>query len=304
MKKYYLGVLLLMVSGTVFAANGDIVVDQHGTSVGKAEVDSLLKSAPVDVQLNILKRKTDLQEKLQELYLAKVIADEVKKKPLTAEAQKELDETLKMFYFNLKIKQLSEQDLPDFEPMAAIDYKANKQTFIEPEQVAVEHILLAPSAKRSQKDSLKLAKDIVGQLKKGADFSTLALKYSDDPKVKEDKGRLAYFPKGKLIKAYEDVAYKLKLNEVSEPFSTQFGVHILKKYGEKPSRTQEYAEAKAGIIAKIKNEYIQNRLKDFYTKTKTDNGMKTDEKALDAYIAEKIKLLEAGAKVAPVAVKK
>ncbi|MEQ1635686.1 MAG: peptidylprolyl isomerase [Methylococcales bacterium] len=305
MKRSYLGVLfLLSVGGTVCAATG-IIVDKQGLSVSNAEIEALLKPAPANVQVELLKKKTDLQEKLQEIYLSKAIAEAVKKQPLTADEQAALDETLRMFYFNLKIKQLSEQNLPDFEPLAAVEYKANKEKYVEPEQVAIEHILLDTRKKYKDKDALKLAKTLSTQLKKGADFTALALKYSDDPLVKENKGRLGLFPKGKMLQAFEEVAYKLKLNEVSDPVETKYGYHVLRKYDQKPGGVKTYAAAKEEIIAKIKNEYVQNRLNGYYEKTKADNAMKIDDKALDAYIAEKTKQLEAEVKptAVPTAVK-
>lgn len=291
--------MLLIAGGAAWASSGDVIVDKQGVGINKFDIDALLKPAPVKVQLEILKRKADLQEKLQELYIAKTVAAEVRSKPLTADEQAQLDETLKMVYFNLKIKQLSEQNLPDFEPLAAVEYKANKEKYVEPEQVAVEHILLETRTKHSDKEALKLAKNIIAQLKKGADFGTLALKYSDDPSVKDNKGQLGFFSKGKMLKAFEDVSYKLKLHEISEPVETKYGFHVLRKYDQKPKGIKEYAAVKDEIIAQIKNDYIHGRLTDFYEKTKVNNAMKIDEKALDAYIVEKTKQLEAEVKITP-----
>lgn len=290
MKINYLGILFIVLNGSAIAA--DVIVDKQGISVNQAEVDTLLKQAPPKVQLELMRRKADFKEKLQELYLTKVISEDVKKTPLSTEEQAALDDTLKMFYLNVKIKQLSEQNLPNFEPLAAAEYKANKDKYVEPEQAAVQHILLDTRTKHSEKEAIKLAKNIIAQLKKGVDFATLALKYSDDPDVKANKGQLGFFPKGKMLKAFDDVAFKLKLNEVSEPLETKFGYHVLVKYDQKPSGIKSYEDVKQEIVAKIKDEYIQNRLSDFYTKTKVDNSMKIDEQALDTYIADKSKQLE------------
>jgi parvulin-like peptidyl-prolyl isomerase len=287
-KKYVCAALLLMVSGAVAA---DIISDKQGLGVNKADIDLLLKPAPVNVQLEALKQKPKFKEKLEEMYLTKAIAAEVKKTPLSAEEQAELDEMQKMFYFKVKIKQLSEQNLPDFAPLAAAQYKANKEKYVEPEQVAVEHILLDTRQKYKDKEALKLAKNLIAQLKKGADFGALALKYSNDPSVKQNKGQLGFFSKGKMLKEFEDAAYQLKLQELSEPVQTQYGYHILRKYGQKASAIKDFAAVKDEIIAKLKADYVQNRLTDYYEQVKTDNAMQVDEKALDAYIAEKIKQL-------------
>lgn len=290
---------LLLVTGSAWAV-ADIIVDKQGVGVNKADVDALLKPAPAKVQLNLFKDKSRLEEKIQEVYLTKAVAAQAKQKPLSADEQAQLDEILKLFYFNIKINQLSTENLPDFEPLAAVEYKANKEKYVEPEQVAIEHILLDTRKKYSEGAALKLANKLLGQLKKGADFNALALKYSDDPSVKDNKGQLGFFPKGKMLKEFEDTAFQLKLHELSEPIQTKYGYHILRKYEDKPSVIKPYAAVKDEIIAKLKNEYVQNRLTDYYEQVKRDNAMKVDSSALDAYIAEKTKQLELDMKVTPV----
>jgi parvulin-like peptidyl-prolyl isomerase len=185
MNKEWLCVLLILMSSCVLASE-DIVVGKQGMGISQAEVDLFLKSAPINVQLEALKKRTDFEKKLEELYLTKVVADATKKAPLNTEEQVQLDDTLKLFYFNLQINRLATQNLPDFEPLAAVYYKAHKEQYIEPEQIAIEHIMLDTRKKYKDQEALKLAKDIIAQLKKGADFSALALKYSDDPGVKEN----------------------------------------------------------------------------------------------------------------------
>lgn len=298
-KKYLSVILLLLASGG--AVSAELIGDKHGIGLDKTEVDAFLKPAPVKIQLDLLKKKADFQQKLQELYLTKAVADSVKKAPLAAEDQAELDTLLQRFYFGVKMKQLGEQDLPDFEPLAALEYKAHKDKYVEPEQVAVEHILLDTRDKYTDKAAYRLAKKLIADLKKGANFAELALKYSDDPSVKENKGQLGLFSKGKMLKAFEDSAYKLKLNEISAPVETQYGYHVLRKYDQKPQGIKPYAAVKEEIIAQLKNTYVQGRLTDFYAKTKTENGMKFDDAALDAYIAEKTKQLESQMQPAVVA---
>jgi peptidyl-prolyl cis-trans isomerase C len=290
MNKMYVCVAMLLIGGSALAAT-DIIIDKQGIGINKQEVDAFLKPAPPKIVLDLFKDKAKFEKKLQELYLTKALAEQAKQKPLTPDEQTALDEVLKLFYFNLRIEQLSSENLPDFESLAAVHYKAHKADYIEPERVAVEHILLDTRKKYKDKAALKLAKDIIAQLKKGADFATLALKYSDDPTVKENKGQLGFFSKGGMLQEFEDAAYRLKLQEVSEPVQTKYGYHVLRKYDQKASAVKEYAVVKDEIIAKLKKEYIQNRLTGYYEQVKTDNAMKLDGSALDVYIAEKTKQL-------------
>jgi peptidyl-prolyl cis-trans isomerase C len=292
MKKKLVYAILLMITGSALAVT-DIVTDKEGVSVKQADIDLFLKPAPAKVQSEALNKRVDFAKKVEELYIIKALGAQAKNTPLTVDEQAELDDMLTRFYFDVKVKQLSTQNLPDFGPLAAIQYKANKEKYVEPEQVAVEHILLDTRKKHQEQAALKLAKKLLVQLRKGGDFQALALKYSDDPSVQQNKGQLGFFSKGKMLKEFEDAAYQLKLHELSEPVQTKYGYHILRKYDEKPSAIKEYASVKDEIIAKLKAEYIQSRLTGYYEQTKADNAMKIDEKALDAYIIEKNRRLDA-----------
>jgi len=95
-------------------------------------------------------------------------------------------------------------------------------------QTLVQHILIAESEIRNEKQ----AKDLVNQLyerqNKGEEMSILARVYSDDPGSKLDGGKLDWAPKGVYDKSFEKVMMETKIGEVSKPFKSSFGWHILK----------------------------------------------------------------------------
>lgn len=279
-------------------AADDVINDKQGRVVNKADLELLLKPAPAKTQLELLKNKANFQEKAQQIYLTKAIAAEVKKQGLPPEEQAELEKEIDLFYFKSKINQLTTRDLPDFEPLAKLEYKANKEKYMEPEKVAVEHIMV-DNRKHGEDGALKLANDIMVQLKQGKDFSKLAEKYSEDPSFSTNHGKLGLFPRKGMIPEFDNVAFNLKVGEVSNLIQTGYGYHILKKYEHQKGIVKDYAAVKDEIIAKVKKEYIKNRLDEFYEKTKKDNAMKIDEKALDAYASEKVKQLEAQVKAEP-----
>ncbi len=62
-----------------------------------------------------------------------------------------------------------------------------------------------------------------------ATFEEMALKYSDDPNVQKDHGHLGTFQEGGFqIKEFEEAVKNLKEGEISEPFRTDFGYHIIR----------------------------------------------------------------------------
>jgi len=62
----------------------------------------------------------------------------------------------------------------------------------------------------------------------GQDFEDLARRFSDDPGSKENGGDLGWFRRGAMVEAFEEAAFNLPLNQVSEPVETDFGFHIIK----------------------------------------------------------------------------
>jgi peptidyl-prolyl cis-trans isomerase SurA len=89
-----------------------------------------------------------------------------------------------------------------------------------------KHILLTPNALRDEDQTRALSRDIYDRLQKGEDFTALAKKYSDDPGSKNGGGDLGWQAPGVFVPEFQVRLDQLKLNEISQPFHTQFGWHI------------------------------------------------------------------------------
>ncbi len=98
----------------------------------------------------------------------------------------------------------------------------------QPEAVKLSHILLEIKPSQETLDSLKRKAEMVQErAKKGQDFAQLASSYSDDPTGKQG-GDLGFFKKGDMIPKFEEVAFALKPEEISQVVETEFGYHIIK----------------------------------------------------------------------------
>lgn len=69
--------------------------------------------------------------------------------------------------------------------------------------------------------------EIRDRILKGEDFGTLAKKYSDEPSAQTTGGNLGWASRGKMVPEFEAMGFKLKPGEISMPFETQFGFHIM-----------------------------------------------------------------------------
>ena len=97
--------------------------------------------------------------------------------------------------------------------------------------VRPSHILLMlkQNATQAEQDAAKLRADsIYTALVKGANFADLALRLSDDKGSASRGGDISWVQKGQTVKEFEDVVFAMKKGELSKPFLSPFGYHIVK----------------------------------------------------------------------------
>lgn len=106
-------------------------------------------------------------------------------------------------------------------------------------ELRASHILVRLTPNASPEDTLaayRKAMDIIGLLKSGQDFGTIARNMSDDPTAKNNSGDLYYFSSGMMVKPFEDACYALKKGEItSAPVRTAYGYHIIKITDRRPN---------------------------------------------------------------------
>lgn len=103
-------------------------------------------------------------------------------------------------------------------------------------QIQVAHILLMlkQKAPKSDQEKAKVRIDsIYTALQKGADFAEMAKKYSQDPGSARKGGLLPWITKGQTLKEFEDQAFALKVGQMSKPFLSPAGYHIVLLKGKK-----------------------------------------------------------------------
>ena len=156
-------------------------------------------------------------------------------------------------------------------------------------EVKASHILIKVSENAKPKDTLKAYNKIIEARTKivnGASFDSIAKLVSEDPSAKTNGGDLGYFGAFKMIYNFEEKAFNTKIGEVSQPFRTRFGYHIVKPVALRKSKGQLEA-AHIYLNNDVKNG--KQRIDSIYTKLKngasfadlakeysTDNGSKNN----------------------------
>ena len=105
-----------------------------------------------------------------------------------------------------------------------------KNNKISASHILIMHIEVSNSESKLSKDeAFKLINDLHKKLKVDLNnFKDLAIKHSSCSSGKYG-GSLGEFGKGVMVKKFEDAAFALKVNELSEPIETEFGYHLIKR---------------------------------------------------------------------------
>jgi len=220
----------------------------NGIKVEKEAIDSQIKS---------LKQKfsndTEFEKLLSELKLSeRALKLQIKKRI----AIQEFIET----QIVQKIK------IPDEE--SKVFYDTYPDLFKQPEQIKASHILIKvePDADEIKKSEAKQKiKKIQRELNKGGDFAVLAKEFSEGPS-KTNGGDLDYFTRGQMVKSFEDAAFALKPEEISNIVETQFGYHLIKVKDKQPEKTIPYEDVKDDLAQHLKQEKTKQEVNEYIQK--------------------------------------
>ena len=175
------------------------------------------------------------------------------------DSQKDLDKYLELFLgYKLKVEKANklglqnsvtyQNELKSYRNQLSKNYVNDSKVTNElvqeaynrmTKEVRASHILILVDEGASPEDTLKAfnkIKDIKNRLNAGEDFVKVAQQFSEDPSVKENNGDLGYFSAFRMVYPFENAAYNTNVGEVSKPFRTRFGYHLVKVVDKRDNR--------------------------------------------------------------------
>jgi peptidyl-prolyl cis-trans isomerase SurA len=193
--------------------------------VAKAEIDSVVVSDD-EVDQNTAQRfnyilqssgssPADLEKaygkSLDEIRLE--LRDQIREQLLGAEMQKKITDGITVTPNEVKkfFNRIPADSLPYFDS-----------------DVEIGQIVRAAKVSPAQKEETKRKlMDIRAQILAGANWEEMAKKYSEDPTAGQNGGNMGRVGRGSMVAPYEAMAFKLKKGEISEPFESVFGIHMM-----------------------------------------------------------------------------
>ncbi len=279
LKKFFLGIFILtLLIVTPLPSRADdsakspdkvILAEVGDKKVTLQELNDKISELPVQYRSYFAdpeKKEAFLNSIVQQIVLGKKAKElKIDRKPDVSE---KIDSSTNLILSQELVKEeivdkanISDEDIKKY-------YGNNLDKYKEPEKVKVSHILIkvAPDAnEEAKKKAESKAKEILARAKKGEDFAKLAKEFSEDTGSSQNGGDLGFFQKGRMVKEFEDAAFKLKTGEISDIVKTKFGYHIIKAEDKKEEKQKTLSEVKSQIKETLSRETIKSKL-DEYTK--------------------------------------
>lgn len=142
------------------------------------------------------------------------------------------------------------------------------------QQTLARHILLKPSTIRSEEQTIEAIWDLHARVVAGEDFADLAREHSNDPGSALAGGELGWAPATNYVDRFREVLDATELGELSDPFQTEHGWHILEVQGRREEDMSE--EARTDIAARVLHQRrFEEKLQEWQSELRDEAFVKT-----------------------------
>ena len=160
---------------------------------------------------------------------------------------------------NTKIGELSQpfQSASGFHLLKVNGIKGNDPVIEE--QINVRHILIKTNEILDDAAAEEKLKTIRTQIIDEGDFGAVASAVSEDPGSAQDGGDMGWAPRGFFVPEFEEIAYSLEMNQISAPFKSRYGWHIIQFKGQRSHDITEEVQRRKAVSA-IRNLKLSDEI--------------------------------------------
>lgn len=201
------------------------LITRNKLMLAKAEIDSIVVlDAEVDLNTQrrmdiILSQSGKTPVELETIYgksleqIRSELRDQIREQMIVQKMEEEITADLAVTPAEVKrfFNRIPKDSLPYFSASVEVAQIVKEAKTSEEQKAITRNQLL----------------DIRSRILAGEDFATLARKYSNDPSVLTNNGEMGWVGRGRMVPEFEAVAFRIKPGEVSMPFESPFGMHIL-----------------------------------------------------------------------------
>jgi parvulin-like peptidyl-prolyl isomerase len=257
-------------------------LQQYGFTTPEAMRAKAVEWAQENVVERMLLRQEALKdaEPVPEDVLQKAVDEAVERfggKEKLAEAGHTEEELRRDAEAEAKIQKLIDSLTAHLKPPKQKDiaefYRKRREQFRVPESVNAAHILKSVNEEVSAEAAKKAIDEAKAELDAGADFAEVAAQRSDAP------AELGWFPRGRMVPRFDEVAFGLEVGQVSAPFKTTFGFHIVKVLDSRPESQRPLSEVRDLVEREIMTQKRNEVLEAFIDKARAAASVDFDPAA-------------------------
>jgi len=205
--------------------HGDDVADVDGQAISKAEFEAYLKFKRIDGKVeNVSKAALDSYVEKKALVAAILDEDKLDKTAIAVELDDFKAQMLLSRYFETYLNEsVTDTAIENF-------YRDNAARWTK-KKVKIAHVLVRTRSDMKENElqaKLTQAREAYSQLQAGKTFEDVAKRYSEDDLTARNGGDLGWIGEGAVDQAFSTKAFEMKQGDVSEPFKTHYGFHIIK----------------------------------------------------------------------------
>lgn len=248
-------------------------------SITKADIDKELQTMPEQIRKAVSQDRRQYERFLDDYSTKEMLYNEAVKKGI----DKDKDFVRKVEYLR-KIKAIEtmiEREISDKTKVTDKEfneyYKKHPEEFTEPDNYVLSNILVKTE---------DAAKKIQERLKKGEDFAKLAKEVSEDKESAKNGGDIGTLVKGSMPPEFTKALENLKKGDITQPFKTQFGFHILKVKDIKKGAAIDIKSIKEDMKRVMGQEKYKDAFEKYILNLKQRNKTEINKTELDKMFPE------------------
>jgi len=263
MKRYYAAWILGLLLGSI-STSAAVLATVNGEEITSDEVNKVLEEG-MQGRLESLSsdKQNELRHRIVEgMVVQKLVYEDAQKIGIleSKEYKEELETTIERLKIQLATK-VWEQEQFDAIKVDAKEVKAyfdtNPNEFIDKEKIHARHILIRSKA---QAQSIIASMKTLSGDKLKNEFIAQAKLYSIGPSAARG-GDLGYFPRGRMVPAFNDAAFAMKTGTISSvPVQSQFGYHVIYIEDRKPAKKMGFDTVKSFIEQRLKMDKFKETM--------------------------------------------
>ncbi len=173
--------------------------------------------------------------------------EELETAPLDEEQTRQMEQRIQRRVIIRKyVQQLCDRDILIADDKLLAFYEDQREVFFVPEAVRASHILILAT----EPDAENKARALRSSLSNIEDFKAVCGTHSQCPSGVRC-GDLGWFPRGRMVKEIEDIAFSLEIGEISDVFMSQYGYHVLLVTDKKVQQPVPFEDIKESLKARL-----------------------------------------------------